>query len=142
MGNDDQGMICVLLYKQTYIDDELLADFNKDKAEVEEKIKTDPNYQINKSSVYFKEKDVYYKIWQTNYCLFFRNNIYIEYGCYNDTGELPTPEHYDYKMVNGIIVEGTYYWPYEIEYKEHKYITSIGYDQNGNLTEISKSTTS
>ena len=153
MGNDNQGMICVLKYKQTYIDDELMADFNKDRAIVNEKCKSDPNYKINKSTHYFKEKDVHYYIAKDYYYLDFKRNHFITYGCYNDTGELPTPDNYDYKRVDGEVVEGVDYNDVIVYYDEgepvygvdwvnlrkHKYTTEIAYDVYDNLVEILKS---
>lgn len=156
MANDGSGMVCVLKYKQIYIDDELMADFNKDKAIVEEKSKNDPTYEINKSYNYFKINNTMYQITKNSYYINFSGIKSVIYGCYNDTGELPTPDNYDYKYINGELVEGIDYDNVIVEYyygepvygtdftnlKKHKFVTQIGYDVDGNLSRILKSPTS
>lgn len=119
--------ICVLKYTNTYIDDEVLQLLENDRKEVAEKSKSDPYYKIDRQPL-FKEK-VYYGVDNIDgYSILFVGKRYVEYGLYNDNGELPTPEHYDYKKVNGILEEGV---NSNINNKKHK--TTISYDVDGNL---------
>ena len=119
--------VCMLKYTNTYIDDEVLQLLENDRKEVAEKSKSDPYYKIDRQPL-FKEK-VYYGVDNIDgYSILFVGKRYVEYGLYNDTGELPTPEHYDYKKVNGILEEGV---NSNINNKKHK--TTISYDVDGNL---------
>ena len=130
--------VCMLKYTNTYIDDEVLQLLENDRKEVAEKSKTDPYYEIDRSPL-FKEK-VYYGVGDKGegFGILFVGKLYIEYGLYSDTGELPTPEHYSYKKIKGILVDGEEYEGYDIRKKNYKYETNIGYDVFGNLVEIGR----
>lgn len=130
--------ICVLKYTNTYIDDEVLQLLENDRKEVAEKSKTDPYYSIDRQPL-FKEK-VYYGVGDKGetFSILFVGKRYIQYGLYSNTGELPTPEHYSYKKVNGIVVDGEEYEGYDIRKKNYKYETSISYDVDENIVGIGK----